>query len=97
MTDTTSALDSKLERLAQRRARAKMGWYTHASVYLLVNLFLAFLSWRSSHAWAVFPAVGWGLGLLIHGAAVWIAMPGGGLHARLVDRERAALQRHPRP
>ena len=84
-----------LERLAQRRAKAKLGWYTHASVYILVNLFLAFLSSRSSFPWAVFPALGWGLGLLIHGAAVWVSMPGGSLYAQLLQRERAALHRTP--
>ncbi len=83
----------QLERLARKRAGAKLGWYTHAGVYLLVNLFLAFLSSRSSHAWAIYPALGWGLGLLIHGVAVWLAMPGGALYGQLLDRERAALQR----
>ena len=32
-----------IERLARRRAGAKMGWYIHASVYLLVNLLLVAL------------------------------------------------------
>lgn len=83
----------QLERLARKRAGAKLGWYTHAGVYVLVNLFLAFVSSRSGHAWAIFPALGWGLGLLIHGAAVWLAMPGGSLYRQLLERERAALQR----
>ena len=83
----------QLERLARKRAGAKLGWYTHAAVYVLVNLFLAFVSSRSGHAWAIYPALGWGLGLLIHGAAVWLAMPGGSLYSQLLERERAALQR----
>ena len=29
-----------LERLARKRAGAKLGWYLHACVYVLVNLFL---------------------------------------------------------
>ena len=95
MTDTPSFKSNDLERLARKRAGAKLGWYAHACVYILVNLFLAFLSTRSSYPWAVFPALGWGLGLLIHGAAVWIAMPGGGLYAQLLERERAALHRQP--
>ena len=83
----------QLERLARKRAGAKLGWYTHAGIYVLVNLFLAFVSSRSGHAWAIYPALGWGLGLLIHGAAVWMAMPGGSLYSHLLERERAALQR----
>ena len=82
-----------LDRLAHKRTGAKLGWYIHAIVYVLVNLFLAFVSSRSGHSWAVFPALGWGLGLLLHGAGVWLAMPGGSLYGRLLDRERSALQR----
>ncbi|MCO5109508.1 MAG: 2TM domain-containing protein [Burkholderiaceae bacterium] len=95
MACTSSDPHADLERLARKRAGAKLGWYAHACVYVLVNLFLAFLSTRSSYPWAVFPALGWGLGLLIHGAAVWIAMPGGSLYAQLLERERAALHRQP--
>lgn len=83
----------QLERLARKRAGAKLGWYIHATVYLLVNLFLAFVAARHAQGWAAVPALGWGLGLLIHGAAVWLALPGGALHGQLLDRERAALQR----
>jgi hypothetical protein len=95
MSTAHAPLASDLERLARRRARAKLGWYTHASVYILVNLFLAFLSSRHTHSWAVYPALGWGLGLLIHGAAVWLSMPGGNLYAQLLERERAALRNQP--
>lgn len=84
--------DRDLDRLARRRAGAKMGWTIHASVYLLVNLGLAALSLYQGRHWAVFPALGWGLGLAIHGAVVWLALPGNGWHARMVERERQALQ-----
>ena len=94
MTNSNPSLGADLERLAQRRASAKLGWFTHASVYILVNLFLAFLSSRSDSSWAIFPALGWGLGLLIHGAKVWIAFPGGSLYTHLLERERTAVQRN---
>lgn len=97
MAHAPSSKSDDLERLARKRAGAKLGWYAHACVYVLVNLFLAFLSSRSNYPWAVFPALGWGLGLLIHGAAVWVAMPGGSLYAQLLERKRAALHRQPPP
>ena len=34
----THSADHSTERLARRRAGAKMGWYIHAAVYLAVNL-----------------------------------------------------------
>lgn len=79
-----------LERLAQRRAKAKMGWYIHASVYTLVNLLLITLSASSGRHWAVFPALGWGLGLLLHGVVVFL-LAGGTWHERMVQTERDRL------
>ncbi len=89
---SAAPLDSELERLAQRRARAKLGWYGHATIYVLVNLLLAFLSAHSARPWAIFPALGWGLGLMVHGASVWLVAPGGALYTQLLARERAALR-----
>ena len=87
----SDASPSDLDRLARRRAGAKMGWYVHASVYVLVNLALAGLSAARGHAGAIQPLLGWGLGLLVHGAVVWFAASGSGLRERLVARERRAL------
>jgi len=82
-----------LERLAQRRANAKMGWYIHALVFVIVNIGLAVLSAASPRPWAIFPFFGWGLGLLIHAAVVFITPPGSGFRERLVQQERERLER----
>ena len=82
---------SDVEKLARRRAGAKMGWYIHAFVYVLVNLGLVGLSAAKGHTWAMYPLMGWGLGLLIHGAVIWFIAPGGSFYDRLVERERRAL------
>jgi hypothetical protein len=95
--NTATHSDSQLEQLARRRAGAKMGWYIHAGVYIAVNLLLAVLSATSGRHWAIFPAFGWGIGLAVHGIVVFIVTGGGGLHQRLVqrERERLSLQRDP--
>lgn len=88
--------EQDLERLARRHAGAQMGWYIHASVYLVVNLLLATLSAIGGRHWAVYPALGWGLGLAIHGIVVLLRTRGFGLRERLVQRERRRLaQRNP--
>lgn len=92
MHNTPSPLNAEQERLARKRAGAKMGWYVHALVYIAVNFGLALLSGLNGKSWALYPALGWGLGLLIHGLAVFMALPGGGLHARLLAQERARLE-----
>ena len=95
--NATALQDPALEQLARKRASAKLGWYIHASVYVAVNLLLAALSATSGRHWAVFPAVGWGIGLAVHGAVVFLVTGGTGLHERLVQRERSRLtsQRDP--
>jgi hypothetical protein len=85
--------DHDIDRLARKRAGAKLGWYIHAFVYITVNLLLAGLSAMSGRHWAVFPALGWGLGLAIHGFVVFVMA--GGLMERLVAHERQQLQRDP--
>ncbi len=83
--------EEQLDRLARRRAGARMGWYVHALVFLAVNVVLATLSFSSGRHWAIYPALGWGLGLLIHGLVVWVVLGGGGLQQRLVAQERERL------
>lgn len=86
-----------LERVARRRAGMKLGWYIHAGVYIAVNLLLASLSAMSGRGWAIYPALGWGLGLAIHGIVVFL-VAGGGVYEQLLERERrqlAAAQKDP--
>lgn len=87
-----------VERLARRRAGAKLGLYIHATVYLVVNLGLLVLDSLGAGArWAWYPMLGWGLGLAVHAAVVALALPGGGLFEALLARERQALRARGRP
>jgi hypothetical protein len=88
--------ESDLDRLARKHASAKLGWYFHACIYILVNLLLIGLSSLSGRHWAAFPALGWGLGLAIHGFVVLLTTSGYQLRERMVQRERERLaQRDP--
>jgi hypothetical protein len=93
MSDMTLPMpDDKLERLARRRAGAKLGWFIHASVYLLVNAMLYAISsegWGHRH-WSLGPVLGWGIGLLLHGFSVFVL--GGSLRERMVQRELENLR-----
>lgn len=81
----------EIERLARRRAGAKLGWFIHAAVFVCVNTLLMTISLINGKPWAFFPLAGWGLGLAIHGAVVWLGSPGSVLHERLLHNERKAL------
>lgn len=88
----TQLSNEEIERLARKRAGAKLGWYVHATVYVLVNLMVfAMSAYAFGHRpWSVFPLLGWGLGLALHGVAVFML---GGLREHLVEREREHLRR----
>jgi len=85
----------EIDRLARKRAGAKLGWYVHASVYVLVNLFIFAISEYGfgQRRWSVFPLLGWGLGLALHGVSVFVLGAGSGLRERLVEKERERLRR----
>jgi len=94
----TSMQNDDIERLARKRAGMRLGWLIHATVFILVNMLLVGLSLMSGRTWAIYPFLGWGLGLAIHGTVVLLALPGGSsLMERLVQHERSrlALQRDP--
>ncbi len=84
-----------IERLARRRAGAKLGWYVHALVFVLVNAALLGLSHHGfgSRPWSVYPLLGWGLGLALHGISVFALGAGSGVRERMVQKERERLER----
>ncbi len=95
MQTSTPMSPKELDRLARKRAGAKLGWYLHAALFLSVNLLIFAISeygW-GHRSWSVKPMLGWGLGLVLHGASVWLAGAGSDLRERMVQKERDHLQR----
>ena len=92
---TTPLSPEEIDALARKRAGAKLGWYVHATVYVLVNLFLFAMSRYAfgTRPWSVYPLLGWGLGLVLHGVSVFMLGTNGGLRERMVQKERERLQR----
>ncbi len=88
----------EIERIARKRAGAKLGWFVHASVYLLVNGFLFLMSSQGigQRQWSMTPALGWGLGVVLHGVAVFVLGAGSSLREGMVQKERERLERQQR-
>lgn len=96
MTHDTSSphpapLSPELERLAQQRVKAQLGWFGHAAVYVVVVSGLALAGWWQGRLWPVAPALGWGLGLALHAARVFLADAGGPLRDHLLRHQRQRL------
>ena len=85
----------ELERVARKRAGDKLRWYAHVAVYLAVNaaMFAASFYGLRQRPWSVYPALGWGLGVVLHGIAVFVLGSGSELRENLVQKERERLQR----
>lgn len=86
--------EEEIDRLAERRARSKLGWYLHACVYVLVNglmFTLTALGHGRAH-WTMFPALGWGVGLAFHGISVFVLGRGSEMRERMIERERQRLR-----
>ena len=85
--------DLELRRLAERRADVKLGFRTHLIAYLLVNAGLVtinLIQTPGGYFWAIWPIIGWGLGLAAHFVAVYHF--GGAVRERAVEAELKRLR-----
>lgn len=81
MTTTDSQSLSPDEALALAHVRKLRGFYIHFAQYCIVIAFLAavnLLTVRHYHyyvLWFIWPALGWGMGILFHGLRVFDKIP----------------------
>ncbi len=89
---SVDAHNADLQRRARRSAGRKLGFFIHATVYLLVNALLVGIDLRSGRGgqWSIFPLLGWGIGLAMHGLIAF--GPVERLYRRLVEREVERLR-----
>ena len=73
-------------RRARGRAAAKLGFYIHLMVYVIVNIFLVAINLMTSpgQLWFYWPLLCWGFGLAFHGFAIFMRT---GLMERMTERE----------
>jgi hypothetical protein len=62
---------------AAKQVEALTGFYIHLVVFVLVNVALFVVNRLTTPAvwWAVWPLLGWGVGVVAHGLAVFGSMP----------------------
>ena len=62
---------------AAKQVEAMTGFYIHLVVYVLVNAALVIVNWLATPGvwWALWPILGWGIGVAAHGFAVFGSTP----------------------
>lgn len=90
----TEMEDQKIYRQARRRAAAKFRFLIHLTVYIVVNLLLAAINLMASpqYYWFVWPLMGWGIGIVFHGLAIFV-FTSGSLKEKMIQKEMERMHK----
>ena len=99
---STEMSDEEIRNLAIQRVRRKRRFFSHLTVYLIINAFLwcmwalaaAGYGWgmrSTTFPWPVFVTVFWGIGLISHGLGVFAFHSG--WEQQEIDKEIARLKK----
>jgi hypothetical protein len=73
---------------AEKRVKAKIGFYIHLTIYIIVSLMLI-LIWRftagGGYQWFWWPIMGWGIAILFHGLGIFVFS--GSVSERMIQKE----------
>jgi len=74
---------------AKKKVEARMSFYTHLVVYLVVITMLTILNLTvaGDYFWAMWPMIGWGSGLILHGLFTFVFDPETSLKERMIEKE----------
>ena len=66
-----------VQKRTRQRARQRFGFQLHFIPYLFVSTLLVIINLSSTpgYFWSIYPILGWGLGVAIHGACVYRKTP----------------------
>ena len=74
---------------AKKRVEAKIGFYIHLAVYVVVNILLIIINLNTStqYFWFKWPLIGWGIGVLFHALGVFVFSGGSAIKEQLIEKE----------
>ena len=75
---------------AKESVEAKLGFYIHLFIYVLVCGFLILLNLTTNpdYYWFKWPVIGWGIGVFAHGFAVLFFSEGSSIKKRMIEKDR---------
>lgn len=76
---------SQAYREAEARVNAKLGFYRHLASFVVVIGILAIINLLTApdHIWFYWPALGWGIAIMLHGLSVF--------NSRSLDRRKEQM------
>ena len=91
-----TTLDDKLRSEAMQRARSKLEFFKHVVTYAVVIGILCAINLATgpTYLWFLWPAAGWGIGLLLHAVNVFVFSEN--VLRRMTERELGRTQHEPR-
>ena len=75
--------------IARRRAKAKYGFFVHATVYAAVMVLLVIVNLVTlpGDIWFIWPLIGWGFAVVLHGLRVFVLADRNDILDALTERE----------
>lgn len=73
----------------KKKVEMLLSFYTHLAVYLAVITLLTILNLTvaGDYFWAMWPMIGWGSGVIVHGLFTFVFNSGSSLKERLIEKE----------
>jgi len=73
----------------EKKVEERLGFYSHLAAYIVINLFLIILNLTMTpeYYWFIWPLMGWGAGLILHGMMVFGFGGGSVFRERMIDAE----------
>jgi hypothetical protein len=83
--------DQKLYKNAKLKAESKIRFYIHFAVFLGVNLILVIINLKTGtdRLWFLYPFVGWGIAVFLHGLKVLGVFDFSAAKKQLIEKELA--------
>jgi hypothetical protein len=74
---------------AKKRVEAKLVFYAHAAVYVVVNLLLIIINLTTSthYLWFKWPIIGWGIALGFHALRTYVFFEITSFKERMIQKE----------
>ena len=93
MSVTSRDPESELIQQVRDRVAAKLSFFVHLVVYVVVNALLVAVNLLTTpdHLWFYWPMLGWGIGVVLQGVVVLAAVKWQGLISRMEKRELRKL------